>query len=90
MSMTYMYTTFYFLKSVQDVKYFIELYYFVPFCIPIYGKVIMQALIEYVNSNSVIQEQQIKHRLEYKGKCLFLQLKIACHNACILKIYNRQ
>ena len=50
----------------------------------------MQALIEYINSNSVIPEQQYKRRLEYKGKRLFLQLKIACHNASILKIYNRQ
>ena len=48
----------------------------------------MQALIEYVNSNSIIPEQQYKHRFKYKGKFLFLQLKIACHNACILKIYN--
>ena len=50
----------------------------------------MQALIEYVNSNSVIPEQQYMPRLEHKGKRLFLQLKIACHNANILKIHNRQ
>ena len=50
----------------------------------------MLAMIEFVNSNSVIPEQQYKHPLEYKGKRLVLQLKIACHNACILKIYNRQ
>ena len=60
------------------------------FCRPTYGKVIMQEMIEFVNSNSVISEQQYKHRLEYKGKRLFLQLKITCHNACILKINNRQ
>ena len=52
--------------------------------------VIMLAMIEFVNSNSVIPEQQYKHRIEYKGKHLLLQLKLACHNACILKIYNRQ
>ena len=52
----------------------------------------MQAMIEFVNSNSVIPEQQYKRRLEYmyKGKRSFLRLKIACHNACVLKIYNRQ
>ena len=67
-----------------------EFKYFVPFCRPTYGKVIMQPLIEYANSNSAIPEQQYKHHLEYKGKRLFLQHKIACHDACILKIYNRQ
>ena len=67
-----------------------ELNNFVPFCRPSYGQVIMQAMIEFVNSNSVIPEQQYHHRLEYKGKHSFLQLKLACHNACILKIYNRQ
>ena len=58
------------------------------FCRPTYGKIIMQAMIEFVNSNSVIPEQLYKHRLEYKGKRLFVKLKIACHNACILKIYK--
>ena len=81
----------YLLKSVQDVKnIFIELNNFVPFCRPSYGKVRMQTMIKCVNSNSVIPEQQYNHHLEYKGKRLFLQLKLACHNACILKIYNRQ
>ena len=50
----------------------------------------MQAMIDFVYSNSVIPEQLYNHRLEYKGKRLFLQLKLACHNACILKTYNRQ
>ena len=50
----------------------------------------MHAMIEFVNSNSVIPEQKYKHRLEYTGKHLFLRLKIACHNACVLKIYNWQ
>ena len=50
----------------------------------------MQAMIEFVNSNSVIPEQQYKHRLKYKGKYLFSQLKIACKHACISKIYDRQ
>ena len=50
----------------------------------------MQEMIQFFNSNSVIPEQQYNHRLEYKGKRLFLQLKLACHNQCILKIYNRQ
>ena len=50
----------------------------------------MQAMILFVNSNSVILEQQYKYHLEYEGKHLFLRLKSACHNACILKIYIRQ
>ena len=50
----------------------------------------MQAMIEFVNSNSVIPEYQYKHRLTYKGKHLFSQLKIACKLACILKIYDQQ
>ena len=67
--MSVKYTIFYFLKSVQDVNnIFIEFYYFVPICRPTYGKVIMQAFIEYVNFNSVIPEQQYKLPLEYKGK----------------------
>ena len=70
-------------------QYFIKLNNFLPFCMPSYGKVIMQAIIEFVNSNSVIPEQQPKNRKEYTRKRLFLRLKIACHNACILKIYNR-
>ena len=45
----------------------------------------MQAKVEFVNSKSVIAEQQYKHRLKYKGKHLFLLLKIACYHACILK-----
>ena len=89
--MSIKYIIFYLLKSVQDVNnYFIELNNCVPFCRPSYGKVIMQAMIECVNSNSVIPEQQYNHRLENKGKRLFLHLKVACHNSCILKIYNRQ
>ena len=63
---------------------------FKPFCRPLYGKVIMQAMIEFVNSNSVIPEQQYKHRLKYKGKHLFSQLKLISKHACILKIYDRQ
>ena len=47
-------------------------------------------MIEFVNSNSVVPEQKYKHRLEYTEKHLFLRLKIACHNACVLKIYNWQ
>ena len=63
MSMKYIF--FYLLKSVQDTNiYFIELNNFVPFRRASYGKAIMQAMIECVNSNSVIPEQQYKHRLE--------------------------
>ena len=43
---------------------------------PSYGKDIMQAMIEFVSSNSVIPEQHYKHSLEYKGKRLFLLLKL--------------
>ena len=89
MSMKYM--IFYLLKTVQDAySFFIKLNCFVPVCRPSYCKFIMQGMIEFVNSNSVIPEQRYNYCLEYKGKCLFLQLKLACHNACILKIYNRQ
>ena len=38
-------------------------------------------MIEFVDSNSVISEQQYNHLFEYKGKHLFLKLKLACHNA---------
>ena len=62
-------------KCAERLQYFIELNDFVPFCRPSYGKVIMQAMIEFGNSDSVIPEQQYKHRLEYKGKRLFLPLK---------------
>ena len=77
-------------KCAGRLQYFIELNNFVPFCRLTYVQVIMKAMVEFVNSNSVIPEQQYKHRLQYKGKRLFLQLKIAFKNACILKIYNRQ
>ena len=50
----------------------------------------MQAMTEFVNSNSVIAKEQYKHGLIYKGKHLILLLKIACYHACILKIYDRQ
>ena len=89
--MSMKYISFYLLKSVQDIKnIFKELNNLIPFYRPLYGKVIMQAMIEYVTSNSVIAEQQYKHRLKYKGKHLFLLLKIACYHACILEIYDRQ
>ena len=35
----------------------------------------MQAMIEFVNSNSVIAEQQYKHRLKYKWKHLIFTIK---------------
>ena len=53
-------------------------------------KLLLQAIIEFVNSNRVIPEQQYKHRLKYKGKHVCLQLKIACNHARFLKIYDRQ
>ena len=53
-------------------------------------KNIIQTMIEFDDFNSVISEQQYKHRLKYKGKHLFLLLKIACYHACMLKIYDRQ
>ena len=41
-------------------------------------------------SNKWIREQQYQNRSESKALRLFLRLKIACHNAYILKIYHRQ
>ena len=80
--MSMKYIIFYILKNVQ----YIILHHFEK----LYGKDKVQAMIEFISSKSVISEQQYKHRLKYMGKHLFLQLKIACNHACILKIYDRQ
>ena len=70
MSMKYMFFL-PFEKCVVRKQYFTESNNFLPFCRPSFGKVIMQALIGFVNSNSVIPEQLYNHRLEDKGKRLF-------------------
>ena len=41
-------------------------------------------------SNNLIPEQQYQNRLESKAMRYFFRLKIACHNAHILKIYIQQ
>ena len=51
---------------------------FVPFGRPQSGTVIIQLMTELDVPNNYIPEQQYQNRL-----------KIACHNAAILKIYNR-
>ena len=51
---------------------------------------ITQLITELDVSNSKLPEQKYQTRLESKAIHLFLRLKMACHNAHILKIYNRQ
>ena len=63
---------------------------FVPFGRPQSGTVIIQLMTELDVSNKLIPEQQYHNRLESKAMRLFLPLKIACHNAHILKIYTQQ
>ena len=53
------------------------------------GTVIIQLMTELDVSNKYIPEQQYQNRLDSKAMRLFLCLKIDCHNAHILKIYNR-
>ena len=43
-------------KCAGHQQYFIKFNNFIPFCRPSYGKVRMQAMIEFVNSNSIIPE----------------------------------
>ena len=63
---------------------------FVPFDRPQSGTFIIQLMTELEVSNNLIQEQQYQNRLERKAMRSFFRLKITCHNAHILKIYNRQ
>ena len=59
---------------------------FVPFGRPQSGTVILQLMTEFdVSAN--FMEKQYQNSLECKPM-RFFQLKIACHNAHILKIYN--
>ena len=41
-------------------------------------------------SDNEIPKQQYQNHIESKAMRYFFRLKIACHNAHILKIYNRQ
>ena len=63
---------------------------FVPFGRPQSGTVIIQLMTELDVSSNEIPEQQYQNRRESKAMRYFFRLKIACHNAHILKIYNRQ
>ena len=63
---------------------------FVPYGRPQSGAVIIELMTELGVSNRYIPEQQYHNRLESKAKRLFLRLKMACHNAHILKICNRR
>ena len=63
---------------------------FVLFCRPQSGTVIIQLMTELDVSYNSIPEQQYLNRLESKAVCYFFRLKIACHNAHFLKIYNQQ
>ena len=63
---------------------------FVPFGRPPSGTVTIQLMTELDVSINLIPEQQYQNRLESKAMRSFFRLKIACHNAHILKIYNGQ
>ena len=54
------------------------------------GLVIILAMGKFVDSSYLLPGLQYLHRLEYNVMRLFLRIKIAYHNAYILKIYNRQ
>ena len=58
---------------------------FAPFGRPQPGTVIIQLMAELDVSNNEIPEQQYQSRLESKAMRYFFRLKIACHNAHILK-----
>ena len=60
---------------------------FVPFGRPQSGTVIIQVMIELDVSNILIPGIAIPKRLESKAMRYFFRLKIAGHNAHILKIY---
>ena len=62
----------------------------VPFGRPQSGTVIIQLMTELDVSNNQIPEQQYQNRIESKAMPYFFRLKIACHNAHILEIYNLQ
>ena len=61
---------------------------FVPFGRPHSGTVIILVMTELNVSNNQIPEQQYQDRLNSKAMRYFSRLKIACHNAHTLKIYN--
>ena len=63
---------------------------FVTFGRPQSGTMTIKLLTELDVSNELILEQQYQIRLESKRMRLFLRLKIASHNAHILKIYKQQ
>ena len=64
---------------------------FVPFGRPQSGTVIIQLMTKLdVSNNYVPKEQLYQNRLESKAMHYFFRLKIAYHNAHILKIYNQQ
>ena len=58
---------------------------FVPFGRPQSGTVIIQLMTELDVSNNKIPEQQYQNLLESKAMRCFFLLKIACHNAHVLK-----
>ena len=61
---------------------------FEPFSRPHSGSVIMQLMTKLDVSNKEILEQLYQNSLECKAMGLILRLKIRCHNAHTLKIYN--
>ena len=63
---------------------------YVPFGRPQSDTVIMQLMTKLDVSSNWIPEKQYQNRLESKAMRYFFGLKVACHNAHILKMYNRQ
>ena len=63
---------------------------FVPFCGRSYGKVITQAITEFVDFSNLTERQQYENRSERKAMCLFSRLKIASHSAFSLAHLSRR
>ena len=83
MSMEYI--AFYLSKTVQNIDIISLSWIILYHCESLYGKVIILATAEltyyrHCNTNTLQNTRQ----------CAYIYDKIACHNAYILKIYNRQ
>ena len=63
---------------------------FVSFGRPQSGTVIIQLMTELDVSDNEIMKQQYKNRIVSKAMRYFFRLKIACRNAHIFKVNNRQ
>ena len=63
---------------------------FVPFGRPQYGTVIIKLMTELNVSKKLNTRTAIPKPFRKQSNALFFRLKLACHNAHILNIYNRQ